>query len=67
MNRMSRFMYSAEKSARKILRGVASNKSMIVFPGHAHVLYGLYRTHHALTVPYSAFVRYFLGRNQRAE
>jgi short-subunit dehydrogenase len=64
MDRLSRFMYSAEKSARKILVGVARNKPMILFPGHAKFLYGLYRIHHALTVPYSAMIRHFIGRNR---
>jgi hypothetical protein len=64
MHRLSRFMYSAEKSARKILIGVARNKPVILFPAHAKFLYGLYRIHHALTIPYSAMVRYSVGRNR---
>jgi NAD(P)-dependent dehydrogenase (short-subunit alcohol dehydrogenase family) len=66
MNRMSRFMYSPKKSARKILLGTARNKSMIVFPAHAKFLYGLYRIHPALTAPYSAMVRYSVGRNRKS-
>jgi NAD(P)-dependent dehydrogenase (short-subunit alcohol dehydrogenase family) len=64
MHRLSRFMYSAKKSARRILIGVARNKPMILFPAHAKFLYGLYRIHHSLTVPYSAIVRYSVGRNR---
>ena len=65
MDRLSRFMYPAEKSARRILSGVARNKRMILFPAHATLLYGLYRVHHATMTPYSAIIRYAMGRNRQ--
>lgn len=66
LDRLSRFMYPADKAARKILSGVARNKAMIVFPGHAKFLYGLVRAHQGAIVPYAAFVRYAMGRNRQS-
>ena len=64
MDRIAQFMHSPEKAARKILSGVARNKSMILFPAHARVVYGLYRIHPAFTLPYTAAVRWAMGRNR---
>jgi NAD(P)-dependent dehydrogenase (short-subunit alcohol dehydrogenase family) len=42
---------SATQAARIILRGVARNKAIIVFPFYARLLWWLQRIHHSLTTP----------------
>jgi short-subunit dehydrogenase len=44
-------LLGAERAARTILRGVARNRAMIVFPLHARVLWGLYRLWPPLLFP----------------
>jgi len=41
----------ATKAAQEILRGVARNRAIIVFPSHARIMWWLYRLHPSLLIP----------------
>lgn len=59
-------LMSATRAARAILRGVARNQAIIIFPFHARLLWWLYRLHPALLAPGSRLmVKYF--RTLRSE
>jgi short-subunit dehydrogenase len=44
-------MMEAEKAAQEILRGVALNRAIIVFPSHARIMWWLYRLHPSILIP----------------
>ncbi len=44
-------LISADEAARLILRGVARNKAIIVFPFYGRLLWWMYRINHSLTLP----------------
>ena len=45
------FKMKATKAAQEILRGVARNRTTIVFPAHARIIWWLYRLHPSILIP----------------
>jgi NAD(P)-dependent dehydrogenase (short-subunit alcohol dehydrogenase family) len=44
-------MMESKKAAQEILRGVARNRAIIVFPFHARIIWWLYRLHPSVLIP----------------